>query len=348
VAGLKRNLKDYHLHELEEIMVELAEPTYRAKQIMEWLYRGVKDFEAMKNIPMTLREKLTEGFHTGTAQVICHEISKQDGTQKVLFGLPDGEGIESVVMQYRYGYSVCVSSQVGCSMGCHFCASGLLGKKRNLTPGEIMDQVVSMGTLVGQSIGHVVVMGTGEPFDNYENLAKFLRLCHAEEGYGMSYRHITVSTVGMVEGIKRFGKEFPQVNLAISLHAPNDEIRDQIMPMNGKYGVKEVVEAAKKHSEVTGRRVTFEYGLMDGMNDGKNHAGELAQLLKGMLCHVNLIPLNEVAESPYRGSKRERVLAFQKELENRKISVTLRREMGQDIHAACGQLRLAGEEGLSV
>lgn len=345
---MKRNLKEYDVHELEEIMAEMAEPPYRAKQIMEWLYRGAVDFDAMKNIPKRLREKLEMGFHTGTARVICHEISKQDGTQKVLFGLPDGEGIESVVMQYRYGYSVCVSSQVGCSMGCLFCASGLLGKKRNLTAGEMVDQVISMGTLVGHPIGHVVVMGAGEPFDNYENLARFLRLCHGNEGYGMSYRHITVSTVGMVEGIRRFGKEFPQVNLAISLHAPNDELRNQMMPMNRKHGVREVVEAAKQHAEATGRRVTFEYGLMDGINDEKHHALELAQLLKGMLCHVNLIPLNRVVESPYRGSKRERVVAFQKELEGRKISVTIRREMGQDIHAACGQLRLAAEKGLSV
>jgi 23S rRNA (adenine2503-C2)-methyltransferase len=346
--AFQRNLKDFDIRSLETLLVEMGEPAYRAKQIMDWLYKGVKDFDSMKNIPISLRKKLEEGFTTGAAAVLCQQISKEDGTRKVLFELADGEGVESVLMKYRYGNSVCVSSQAGCAMGCHFCASGLLGKARDLTAGEMMDQIVSMADLAKTPVGHMVVMGTGEPFDNYENVAQFLRICHGEEGYGMSYRHMTVSTVGLVEGIKRFGEEFPQVNLAISLHASNDAIRQQIMPINRRYPVGEVLAAAHQHSKKTGRRVTFEYGMMAGVNDGTDQAAELARRLKGMLCHVNLIPLNPVEESPYKGSEKEVVIAFQRELEKRQISVTVRREMGQDIQAACGQLRLAANKGLSV
>ncbi|MDX9888941.1 MAG: 23S rRNA (adenine(2503)-C(2))-methyltransferase RlmN [Anaerovoracaceae bacterium] len=341
-----KNLKEYTLEELEEIAKALGEPSYRGKQMMGWLYKGIKSFEEMKNIPKTFTDKLmAEGYSIGSPAILRLQTSKLDDTKKVLFGLWDHQGVETVLMKYRYGNTVCISSQVGCNMGCEFCASAIGGKKRNLTPGEMVDQVVGMANLADGPITHIVVMGTGEPFDNYENLSKFLRIIHEPAGMGLGYRHITVSTVGLVDKIEMFGDDFPQVNLAISLHAPNDRIREKIMPINKKYGVNHLIQVGKDHIKKTSRRLTFEYALIEGLNDTDKEARELGSLLRGMLCHVNLIALNEVEESKYKGTPREGVESFRKILENAGIQVTIRRELGQDINAACGQLRLAEEGG---
>lgn len=339
------NLKDYNLKELEEIAKSLGEPSYRGKQLMDWLYKGVGSFDEMKNVPKPFIDKLIDAdYSIGALSLLRLQNSKIDSTQKALFGLWDHQGVETVLMKYHYGNSVCISSQVGCSMACGFCASTIGGKKRDLTPGEMVDQVLRMAKLSEGPITHIVVMGTGEPFDNYENLSKFLELVHDPAGMGLGYRHITVSTVGLVDKIKLFGDDFPQVNLAISLHAPNDKIRESMMPINSKFGVKEVVKAAKDHAKKTNRRVTFEYALIEGVNDTDKEAKELGLLLKGILCHVNLIPLNRVEESKYKGTPKRGVEAFRRILEKEGITVTIRRELGEDINAACGQLRLAVEE----
>ncbi len=343
-----KSLKEYTLEELEQISKDLGEASYRGKQMMDWIYKGVKTFEEMKNIPKSFTDKLmAEGYSLESPAIIRLQISKIDSTQKILFGLWDHQGVETVLMKYRYGNTVCISSQVGCGMGCEFCASAIGGKKRNLTPGEMVDQVLGMANSADGPVTHVVVMGTGEPFDNYENLSKFLKIIHDPAGMDLGYRHITVSTVGLVDKIRVFGEDFPQVNLAISLHAPNDEIREKIMPINKKYGVDQLIQAAKEHTKKTNRRVTFEYALIEGINDTDKEAKELGALLRGMLCHVNLIPLNRVDESRFKGTPKEGVESFRRILENAGIQVTVRRELGEDINAACGQLRLA-EEGAYV
>ena len=345
---MTKNLKDYTKEELEQIAKDIGEPSYRGKQMMGWLYKGkgIKSVEDMKNIPKTFTDKLmAEGYSIGSPAILRLETSKLDGTKKVLFDLWDHQGVEAVLMKYHYGNTVCISSQVGCGMGCGFCASAIGGKKRNLTPGEMVDQVLGMANLADGPITHIVVMGTGEPFDNYENLSKFLRIIHDPEGMDLGYRHITVSTVGLVDKVGIFGHDFPQVNLAISLHASNDAIREKIMPINKKYGVNQLIKAAREHTKKTSRRVTFEYALIEGLNDTDQDARELSGLLKGMLCHVNLIPLNRVEESIYKGTPKEGVESFRKILDNAGIQVTVRRELGEDINAACGQLRLAEECG---
>lgn len=343
-----KSLKECTLEELEQISKDIGEAAYRGKQMMGWIYKGAKSFEEMKNIPKSFTNKLmAEGYSLESPAILRLQTSKIDATKKVLFDLWDHQGVETVLMKYRYGNTVCISSQVGCAMGCEFCASAIGGKKRNLTPGEMVDQVLGMGNLADGPITHVVVMGTGEPFDNYDNLSKFLRIIHDPAGMDLGYRHITVSTVGLVDKIRSFGEDFPQVNLAISLHAPNDEIRSKIMPINKKHNVNQVIQAAKEHTKKTSRRVTFEYALIEGLNDTDKEARELGTLLRGMLCHVNLIPLNRVDESKYKGTPREGVESFRRILENAGIQVTIRRELGEDINAACGQLRLA-EEGACV
>lgn len=343
---MSHNLKDYNVEELGEIAKDLGEPSYRGKQIMEWLHKGVGSLAEMKNISKDFSNKLlSEGYSTGSAPIIRLQESRLDGTKKVLFGLEDHQGVEAVLMKYHYGNSVCISSQVGCGMGCVFCASTIGGKKRNLSPGEMVDQVIGMAKLADGPITNIVVMGMGEPFDNYENLSKFLELIHEPTGMGMGYRHITVSTVGIIDKISRFGDDFPQVNLAISLHAPNDKLRESIMPINKKFGVNQLIKAAKEHIDKTNRRITFEYALIENINDSNKEAKELALLLRGILCHVNLIPLNRVEESKYKGADRDVAEYFSKILDNAGITTTIRRELGEDINAACGQLRLAVEGG---
>ena len=348
------NLKDLQLQELENFIKELGEPKFRAKQVFGWLYKdtgksngssggpgGVTDFDQMTNVPKALREKLAERASLGILEPLQVQVSKLDGTRKYLFGLEDGNAIESVFMKYKYGNSICVSSQAGCRMGCRFCASGMDGLRRNLTPGEIIGQLLAAEKDTGEKINHVVVMGTGEPFDNYENLSAFLRLLHAPEGLNLSYRNITVSSCGIVPGIMDFGEDFPQVNLAISLHAPNDEIRSSMMPVSRAYPMDQLLEACREYTKKTSRRITFEYTLVKGVNDQPHHGEELANKLRGMLCHVNLIPLNAVQESGLHTTERKDAEQFRDLLEAKGIPATIRRELGDDIDGASGQLRLA-------
>lgn len=335
------NLKDLRLNEMEKLLQDLGEPKFRAKQIFAWLYKGVDSFEGMTNVPASLKQKLAEaGAHLGVLNPLKVQVSKYDGTRKYLFELTDGNCIESVFMKYKYGNTICVSSQAGCRMGCKFCASTIGGLSRNLTPGEILEQLLAAERDTGEPINHIVVMGTGEPFDNYENISKFIKIINDKNGRNLGMRNITVSTCGLAPMIEKFGNDFPQVNLAISLHAPNNDIRNSMMPVNKSYPIEVLIETCRKYAESTSRRVTFEYTLVKGVNDTREHALELATLLRGMLCHVNLIPLNKVEETGLDTSDNKTAQEFQKTLENKGIPATIRRELGDDIDGACGQLRL--------
>ena len=349
------NLTDLEYTQLEMFVTEeLGEPKFRAKQIFGWIYggiakdgsfrNGVQSFDEMNNLPKDLREKLSQQAELTALEVLRMQISKLDGTRKFLFRLADGNAIESVFMKYKFGNSICVSSQAGCRMGCRFCASTIGGLKRNLTPGEIAGQILAAQRQTGERISHVVVMGTGEPFDNYDNLAAFIRIINDSNGLAIGMRNITVSTCGLVPKIARFAEEFPQVNLAISLHATNDEMRSEIMPVNKTYPMDALLAACRKYTVKTSRRITFEYTLVKGVNDSMEHAKMLASRLHGMLCHVNLIPLNKVEETGYDTTERSAVLNFQKVLNENGIPATIRRELGDDIDAACGQLRLSETE----
>ena len=349
------NLLDLTCHELEQFVTEtLHAPKFRAKQIFGWIYggiakdgsfrNGVQSFDEMNNLPKDLREKLSQQAELTALEVLRMQISKLDGTRKFLFRLADGNAIESVFMKYKFGNSICVSSQAGCRMGCRFCASTIGRLKRNLTPGEIAGQILAAQRQTGERISHVVVMGTGEPFDNYDNLAAFIRIINDSNGLAIGMRNITVSTCGLVPKIARFAEEFPQVNLAISLHATNDEMRSEIMPVNRTYPMDVLLAACREYAEKTSRRITFEYTLVKGVNDSMEHAKMLASRLHGMLCHVNLIPLNKVEETGYDTTERSAVLNFQKVLNENGIPATIRRELGDDIDAACGQLRLSETE----
>ena len=345
------DLRDLTIKEMESFFVELGEPKYRAHQVFSWIYKGVTDPEEMVNVPKSLREKLSCHAYIGRLAVLDVQESG-DGTRKFLFGLSNADGtsdryeeslgdaVESVFMKYKYGNSICISSQAGCRMGCKFCASTRNGLSRNLTAGEMISQVLEAMEVTGEPIGHIVVMGTGEPFDNYKNLSKFLSIVHEKEGLGLSNRNITVSTCGLVPVIYDFAKDFPQVNLAISLHAPTDDKRSKMMPVNKKYGIPEIIKAVKHYTEETGRRITFEYTMVNGVNDSDEDAELLINLIKGLLCHVNLIPLNKVDGTGFDTVSRKRAIEFAELLEEAGIPVTVRRELGSDIDAACGQLRL--------
>lgn len=340
------NLRDLTVKELEEYFVSIGEKPFRAKQVFEWLNRGVDSFDEMSNIPKELRERLSDAeasddITIGRINILRKQESRTDGTIKYLFQLRESIAVESVFMKYKYGNSICVSSQAGCRMGCAFCASTIGGLTRNLSAGEILMQVIGAERDTGEKISHVVIMGTGEPFDNYDNIVKFINLAHEPKGLGLSMRNITVSTCGLVPKIMEFAKDLPQVNLAVSLHAPNDEVRSRIMPVNRTYNVARLISECKRYTEATHRRITFEYALIAGVNDAPGQADELADLLRGMLCHVNLIPLNEVSETGLAGSPKAQVQEFLARLESRGITATVRRELGSDIDAACGQLRLA-------
>ena len=328
----KTVLKNMLPDEMRKYFTSIGEPAYRADQIFKWIYKGA-DVDDMRNVPKSLREKL----HFDKICIVDKQVSK-DGTRKYLFELDDGNRIESVFMKYSYGNSVCISSQAGCAMGCSFCASGIGGLKRNLEAWEMAAQVLEIEKETGEKVNHIVVMGTGEPFSNYENLSRFLKLMHEPSGFGLSYRNITVSTCGLVPYILKFAEDFPQVTLAISLHAANNEKRSDIMKINNTNPIVEVMAAARKYSGITGRRVTFEYALIRGVNDSDEDALELAGLLKGTLSHVNLIPLNEVNETGLKSSANAK--RFKDILEREGVAATVRRELGSDIDAACGQLRL--------
>ena len=332
-------LKNMTIDEMKIFFTEIGEKPFRGQQVFEWIYKGADSFEAMRNLPKALQAKLAQMTEFQNIRTVTVQQSKTDGTGKYLFEMPDGEKIEAVFMKYRYGNSICISSQAGCAMGCRFCASSIGGLKRNLESWEMAAQILAAEKDTGERIGHIVIMGTGEPFHNYENVAKFLRLANSPKGLNISMRNITVSTCGLADGIRRFAEDFPQATLAISLHAPTDELRSKMMPVNSRYPVREVIAAAKDYAQITGRRVTFEYALVKGVNDSMEHADMLAGLLRGILCHVNLIPLNEVKETGLAGADRKHAEGFRARLEQRGIPATVRRELGSDIDAACGQLR---------
>ena len=338
-GGTVMNCYDFELTDYEKYFLEKNENKFRAKQIFDWLYKkSIQAFDEITNMKKSLLEEIKKDFSFPLFTVLERHDSL-DGTIKFLFKLQDGNLIETVLMNHDYGKSICVSSQIGCNMGCSFCASGLLGKVRNLTAGEMVLQVVLVERLIGERIGHVVVMGIGEPFDNYDNVMKFLRIINSPFGLEIGARHITVSTSGIVPRILDYANEGLQTNLAISLHAPNDEIRDKMMKINKAYPIAILMDAISKYIEKTGRRVTIEYILIKDVNDTKECAYELSKLLKGLNVYVNLIPYNEVLENPYRRSGKNAMTDFYDILKKNNINTTLRREQGHDIKAACGQLR---------
>ncbi|NBD26439.1 23S rRNA (adenine(2503)-C(2))-methyltransferase RlmN [Paenibacillus glycinis] len=339
---MKPFIYDYTLEQLQDWMKENGESAFRGTQLFEWLYvKRVNSFEDMSNLSKALREKLHDHFQFVTLSEITRFESK-DGTVKFLFGLHDNHAIETVIMRHSYGNSICVTTQVGCRIGCTFCASTLGGLKRNLTAGEIVAQVVvaqQMLDATEERVSSIVIMGSGEPFENYDATMTFLRNMIHEKGLNIGQRHITVSTSGIVPSMYKFAEENTQINLAISIHAPNDKLRSKLMPVNRRFPFEEVMEACRNYIAKTGRRITFEYALIGGVNDQNEHAEELAQVLKGMLCHVNLIPVNHVPERDYVRTPREQIFEFHRILEKNKINATIRREQGHDIAAACGQLR---------
>lgn len=339
---LKESIYSLRPDQLQEWLVTNGEKAFRAGQIYEWLYeKRVKTFEEMSNLSKVLREKLAENFLLTTLSTIIKQESK-DGTIKFLFQLQDGYSIETVLMRHEYGNSVCVTTQVGCRIGCTFCASTLGGLKRHLLAGEIVEQVVKVQQELdelGQRVSHIVIMGIGEPFDNYDSMMNFLKVINNDKGLNIGARHITVSTSGIVPKIYQFADEELQINFAVSLHAPNQEARQKLMPIARAYKLDELLEAVRYYTNKTGRRVTFEYGLMSGENDSVEVAEELAALIKDIKCHVNLIPINYVPERDYIRTSRSSIFAFEKTLKKRGINVTIRREQGADIAAACGQLR---------
>ena len=333
------DIKSMNKEELKDLMVQVGEKPFRAKQIYSWLHEHlVTSYEEMGNIPGKLKEKLKE-YPITALEMVDEQISAIDGTRKYLFRLSDGNVIESVLMRYKHGNSVCISSQVGCKMGCRFCASTIGGWTRNLLPSEMLDQIYRIQSITGERVSNVVVMGTGEPMDNYDNIVRFVHLLSEEGGLNISQRNITVSTCGIVPKIYELAKEKLQITLALSLHAPNDEKRRELMPIANRYSMDEVLDACRNYFQETGRRITFEYSLVAGVNDSKENAQELAGRLKGLNCHVNLIPVNPVRERSFVRSTREAVENFKINLEKCGINGTIRREMGSDIDGACGQLR---------
>ncbi|MCI8282676.1 MAG: 23S rRNA (adenine(2503)-C(2))-methyltransferase RlmN [Lachnospiraceae bacterium] len=336
----KTDLKSLNREELEEFIISLGEKPFRGRQVYAWLHRRLaSSFDEMTDISRGLKDTLENCCSLTLLRTETVQESKEDGTRKYLFALEDGNMVESVRMRYQHGISVCISSQAGCRMGCAFCASTLGGLMRNLTPAEMLDQIYRIQADTGERISHVVVMGTGEPLDNYENLVTFLRMLTDENGLHISQRNVTVSTCGIVPGIRRLAEEKLQITLALSLHASNQKKRESLMPIAKKYELSEVLEACKYYFLRTKRRMTYEYALIGGINDSKDDAKELGMLLKGQNCHVNLIPVNPIKEREYVQSHRDVIRNFQNLLEKYGINVTIRREMGRDIDGACGQLR---------
>ena len=333
------DIKSMNKEELKDLMVQVGEKPFRAKQIYSWLHEHlVTSYEEMGNIPGKLKEKLKE-YPITALEMVDEQISAIDGTRKYLFRLSDGNVIESVLMRYKHGNSVCISSQVGCKMGCRFCASTIGGWTRNLLPSEMLDQIYRIQSITGERVSNVVVMGTGEPMDNYDNIVRFVHLLSEEGGLNISQRNITVSTCGIVPKIYELAKEKLQITLALSLHAPNDEKRRELMPIANRYSMDEVLDACRNYFQETGRRITFEYSLVAGVNDSDEDAKELSSRIHDINCHVNLIPVNPIKERSYRRSTHHAVENFKIKLEKCGINVTIRREMGSDIDGACGQLR---------
>lgn len=336
---MKVDLRECTLEQVKALVVEVGEKPFRAKQIYPFLFRGIGSLSEIGNIPKKLIEKMEAISYISTVEVHQVLTSKLDGTKKYLFRLADGNIIEGVLMEYRHGYSACISSQVGCRMGCSFCASTLDGLVRNVTAGEMIGQILAMQKDSGQRISNIVLMGSGEPFDNFDHLKKFLTVVHEEEGLNIGYRHITVSTCGIVPRIDELAEMGIPINLAISLHEINSQKRALLMPVENAYDSVSLLEAARRYAQKTGRRVTFEYALIRGINDDEQTAKKLANLLRGMLCHVNLIPLNPVEEKSYRATDSRKTESFCTILKEKGVQATVRREMGRDINGACGQLR---------
>lgn len=334
-----KNLLDFTLDEFSSWLKENGESAFRAKQVYSWIYKEVWNFDDMRNLPKSLKEKLKENFKIVIPEIVEEFRSNDDDTRKLLLALEDGNLIECVIMKYKHGNTICISTQVGCRMGCKFCASTIDGRVRNLTSGEILSEIMIAQKTLGERISNIVLMGSGEPLDNYDNVVKFLKEVNAEYGLNIGQRHITISTCGLVPKIYELADEGLTITLAISLHAFSDEKRKEIMPIANKYSIKEILESCEYYIKKTNRRVTFEYALVKDVNDGNEDAKALGQLLKGMLCHVNLIPVNEIKENSFKRSSNKRIEEFAEILKSKGIEATVRREMGSDINAACGQLR---------
>ena len=336
----KKDIKSYTFEELKIEMEQIGEKAFRAKQIYEWLHvKLVDSFEEMTNLSKTLREKLEEEYEIPQVQMLEKQVSKMDGTNKFLFRLQDGHVVESVLMKYKHGNSVCISSQVGCRMGCRFCASTIGGLERNLRPSEMLGQIYQIQKISGERVSNVVIMGTGEPLDNYDNFVKFVHMLTDSHGLNISQRNITVSTCGIVPNMKRLAEEQLQITLALSLHGSTQEKRQTLMPIANKYELQEVLDACDYYFEKTGRRITFEYSLVHGVNDLDEDANELIHILKKRNCHINLIPVNPIKERSFEKPSKKGAENFKNKLEKNGINATIRREMGSDIDGACGQLR---------
>lgn len=336
---MKADVLSMFPNELSELCVTLGQPKYRGKQIFEGLYKGNRDFTDFSVLPKAFREKLSEHAYIPTAKIKRKLVSAIDGTVKYLYELHDGETVESVFMRYHHGNTMCISTQVGCRMGCAFCASTKAGLVRSLEPSEMLLQVLEAERDLGERVSNIVLMGMGEPLDNYDNVIKFLHLVNHEDGLNIGLRHISLSTCGLVDKIDKLSDESLPVTLSISLHAPNDEIRKQTMPIANKWSIKELLDACRRFIDKTGRRISFEYALISGVNDSKEDAHALGKLLYGMLCHVNLIPVNPIKEKNFQRSEKNAIKVFTETVETYKISVTVRRRLGADINASCGQLR---------
>ncbi len=336
---MKKDILSLLPAELEQELESLGEPKFRAKQIFSWLHRGVRDFDQMSNLPKSLREKLKENYALYQPQVLRKQVSQLDGTIKYLWELADGNAVETVVMQYKHGNTVCVSSQVGCRQGCAFCASTIGGLVRCLEPSEILDEVLFSQLDSGLVISNIVLMGIGEPLDNFDNVMRFLELVNHPEGMNIGMRHISLSTCGLIERFDDLAQRDLQLTLSVSLHAPDDETRSKLMPANRGRGVQKLMEACRRYYERTGRRISFEYAMIDGVNDTEKHARLLAREARSLSAHVNLIPLNHVEERQFRPSTSGHMKAFIKILEDEGVNVTVRRRLGSDVDASCGQLR---------
>lgn len=343
----KQDIRSMYLTELEEMLGELGQPKFRAAQLYRWLQSGETDFDSMTNIPLSLRNELKEKTYIADVKIVRRFKSRLDETVKYVYELYDGEYIESVLMKYEHGYTVCISTQVGCRMGCSFCASGIAGLTRNLTASEMLAQITAAGRDNGIRVSNIVMMGMGEPLDNLDNSVRFLRLVSDDKGLNIGLRHISLSTSGVVSGIKRLKEYNFPITLSISLHAPNDEIRSSIMKVNRKWNIEELLKACKEYQAVTTRRISFEYALIDGVNDSDECAAQLAKRLKGIMCHVNLIPANPVKENSFKKPDKNKIIHFRDLLIKKGVNATVRRTLGADIDASCGQLRKRAKEGES-
>ena len=336
---VKADLLSMFPDELSELVVSFGQPRYRGKQIFEALYKGARNFDGLTSLPKNFRESLSESAFIPTADICRKLVSKIDGTVKYLYRLHDGETVESVFMRYKHGNTMCISTQVGCRMGCSFCASTKAGLVRSLAPSEMLLQIMEAERDLNERVSNVVLMGMGEPLDNYDNVIKFLKLINHESGLNIGLRHISLSTCGLVDKIDRLSEEGLPVTLSISLHAPNDEKRKETMPIANRYTIAQLLCACQRFIDKTGRRISFEYALISGVNDLPEDAHQLGKLLNGMLCHVNLIPVNPIKERSYKSSEKNAIKAFTDILETYKINATVRRKLGSDINASCGQLR---------